>query len=74
VATWTGEISAGEILAEWASLSRMGSVEVERDTRERILRDLREWVAREFGDLDRPMPYQEQYVLDITQRPERRNA
>ncbi len=74
VATWTGEISAGEILAEWESLSRMGSVEVERDAREQILRDLRGWAAREFGDLDHPMPYQEHYVLDIAQLPERRNA
>ena len=74
VATWTGDISAGEILAEWATLSRMGSVEVERVTRELILDDIRGWTAREFGDLDRPWPYHEQYVLDIVQLPERRNA
>jgi hypothetical protein len=74
VTTWTGDISAGDILAGWASLSRMGSVEVERVNRERILRDIREWAVRELGDLDQPWPYREHYVLDIAQRQERQNA
>jgi ubiquinone/menaquinone biosynthesis C-methylase UbiE len=74
VATWTGNISAGEVIAEWESLTRMGSVEVDGVTRERILGDIREWAAQEFGDLERVWPYREQYVLDIVQLPERRNA
>jgi SAM-dependent methyltransferase len=74
VAAWSGAISAGEIIAEWEALSRMGSVEVDRGTRTHILRAIREWAAREFGDLDRPWHFHEQYVLDIVQRPERRHA
>lgn len=74
VATWTDDISAGQILAEWELLSRMGSVEVDDITRARILGDLRGWAARECGDLDRPWPYREQFVMDIMQLPERRNA
>lgn len=74
VAAWTGEISAGQLVANWETLSRMGSAEVAPDTREQILSDIRGWAVREFGDLDRPWPYREQYVLDIAQLPERRNA
>lgn len=74
VAAWTGGISAGEVLAEWKPLSRMGSFEVDSMTRARILSDLREWAAQEFGDLERAWPYREHYVLDIAQRPVRQNA
>jgi ubiquinone/menaquinone biosynthesis C-methylase UbiE len=68
VAAWTGEVSPGQILAGWEPLSRMGSVEVARGARMRILEDLRAWAAHEFGDLDRRWPYREQYMLDIAAR------
>lgn len=77
VAAWNGDISAGAILAEWEALSRMGSVKVGRLTHEKILSDLRTWAAREFGELERPSPYLEQFVLDIVRLPHaatRRNA
>lgn len=74
VAAWSGAISAGGIIAEWETLTRMGSVEVDRVTRERILSELRAWAAREFGALGYPWPFHEQYVLDIAQRPERQKA
>jgi hypothetical protein len=74
VAAWSGTVSAGEVLAEWDMLSRMGSVEVEAATRKQILDDIRGWAVHEFGDLDRQWPYREQYVLDIARQPERRNA
>ena len=67
VAAWTGEVSVEQILSEWGTLSRMGSVDVESGARERILGDIRGWAAHEYGDLDRPLPYREQYMLDIAQ-------
>lgn len=69
VTSWTGEISAGDVIGEWDTITRMGSVEVEEAIRERILTDLRDWAMREFGELDRPMPYHEQYVIEIARRP-----
>ena len=67
VATWSGETSAAQVIAEWRSLSRMGSVEVPDDARAHILDELREWAAREFGDLDRPWAYDERYILETVQ-------
>lgn len=74
VAAWSGECSARELLAEWESLTRMGSVEIGRVTHASILGDVREWATREFGDLDHPWPFCDQFVLDIAQRPERQHA
>lgn len=74
VAAWTDASSAGEIIAEWDTLTRMGSVEVDGVTRARILGTMREWAEREFGELDRTWPFREEYVLDIAQRPERQHA
>lgn len=70
VAAWTGDISVAQILAEWGTLSRMGSVEVESPMREHILGEIREWAGHEFGNLDRSWPYREQYMMDIAQLPE----
>ena len=74
VAAWSGDISTGEIIAAWEALSRMGSVDVDRALRERILSEIRAWAAHEFGDFDHPWPFHEEYILDIAQRPERRQA
>jgi ubiquinone/menaquinone biosynthesis C-methylase UbiE len=74
VAAWSGDISAGEVIAEWESLTRMGSVEVDSVARKRILSKIRTWAAQEFGSLERVWPFREQYVLDIVQLPERRTA
>jgi ubiquinone/menaquinone biosynthesis C-methylase UbiE len=68
-AAWTAETSVNEVLAGWNTLSRMGSVEVDKGTREQILREIRDWAAREIGELDRLVSHQERYVLDIVQRP-----
>jgi ubiquinone/menaquinone biosynthesis C-methylase UbiE len=68
-AEWTGETSIATILAGWETLSRMGSVEVDPDTRSAILAELRDWARVEFGNLDRMQPFRELFGLDIVRVP-----
>lgn len=68
-AEWSGETSVAAILAAWESLSRMGSVEVDPDTRAAILAELRAWARVETGDLNRLQPFREQFVIDIVRVP-----
>jgi ubiquinone/menaquinone biosynthesis C-methylase UbiE len=68
-AEWTGETSASAIITGWETLSRMGSVEIDADTRAVILAELRDWASVEIGDLDRLHPFREQFVLDIVRVP-----
>ncbi len=68
-AEWSGETSAGAIITSWETLSRMGSVEVDPDTRASILAELRDWARVEFGDLERLHPFREQFVIDLARMP-----
>lgn len=70
VAEWQGETSAAAILADWSSLSRMGSVEIEPATRAAILTELHDWSVSEIGSVDLVERYREQYVVDVVHVPE----
>jgi SAM-dependent methyltransferase len=69
VAEWSGVISPAEVIADWTSLSRMGSVAVDPVTRTVILDELRRWGRAEFGDLDRPEVCHERYAIDVIHLP-----
>jgi SAM-dependent methyltransferase len=65
VAEWTSVTTPGEIIAGWDTLSRMGSVSVDPETRAEILAELRHWSRAEFGDLDRLEASSTRYSIDI---------
>ncbi len=69
VAEWTGKTTPAEVIAGWASLSRMGSVSVGPGTRTDILDELRHWAQAEFGDIDRPEALRERYAIDVVRLP-----
>jgi SAM-dependent methyltransferase len=69
VAEWTGEISAGEVLAGWESLSRIGSLSINPDLRTRILDEVRRWAQVEIGDIDRAEVFHERYAIDVLRFP-----
>ena len=69
VAEWSGAISPAEIIAEWTSLSRMGSVAIDPDRRQEIIAELQAWARAELGDLDQPETYRERYVIDCVRLP-----
>jgi ubiquinone/menaquinone biosynthesis C-methylase UbiE len=69
VAEWSGAISPAEVIASWTSLSRMGSVEVNADRRQKILAELQDWARAELGDLDQPETYRERYAIDLVRLP-----
>ncbi len=64
VAEWSGAISPAEIIAEWTSLSRMGSVTIDPVQRQEIITELQDWARAELGDLDQPETYRERYAFD----------
>jgi hypothetical protein len=61
--TWTEAASAQHSLDAWRSLSRLGGIEVPGGIREIVLRELEEWAAGVFGELDRAVESEEAYVL-----------
>jgi ubiquinone/menaquinone biosynthesis C-methylase UbiE len=69
VAEWTGETSPAEVIAGWASLSRMGSVTVDPGMRAGILDKVGDWAKSEFGDLDRAEEFRERYAIDVVRLP-----
>jgi hypothetical protein len=69
VAEWTGAISPAEVIADWTSLSRMGSVAVDPVRRQEILVELQAWARAELGDLDLPKAYRERYAIDCVRLP-----
>jgi SAM-dependent methyltransferase len=69
VAEWTSVTTPGEIIAGWDTLSRMGSVPVDPETRAEILAELRHWSRAEFGDLDRLEASSTRYAIDIVRLP-----
>jgi ubiquinone/menaquinone biosynthesis C-methylase UbiE len=70
VAEWTGAISPAEVIADWTSLSRMGSVAVDPVRRQEILAELQDWARAELGDLDQPETYRERYAIDCVRLPQ----
>ena len=69
VAEWSGAISPAEVIADWTSLSRMGSVAVDPVRRQEILAELQDWARAELGDLDQPETYRERYAIDCVRLP-----
>ncbi len=69
VAEWTGAISPAEVIADWTSLSRMGSVAVDPVRRQEILVELETWARAELGDLGEPQAYRERYAIDCVRLP-----
>jgi ubiquinone/menaquinone biosynthesis C-methylase UbiE len=69
VAEWRGAISPAEVIADWTSLSRMGSVAVDSIRRQEILVELQTWARTELSDLDQPEAYRERYAIDVVRLP-----
>jgi SAM-dependent methyltransferase len=64
VATWTSRIAAERILLGWAALPGMGGIPIAPAVQTAILDELWAWARRELGDLRRPAPCDERYVLE----------
>ena len=64
VASWTSAVSAEEVISAWEPMSTMAGQPVAPDTKAEVLNELRRWALEEFGDLDRPHPYDEHYTLE----------
>ncbi len=69
VVEWTGETTPANVLAGWDTLSRIGSVTVDRVTHAGIAAELRGWALAAFGDLDRPETFRERYAIDVVRLP-----
>lgn len=69
VAEWTGETTPAEIIAGWDTLSRMGAVHIDPETRARIHDELRHWARDHIGELDRPEAFRERYAIDVVRLP-----
>jgi SAM-dependent methyltransferase len=74
VADWSSATTPAAVIANWESLTRMGSVPVEPTTRADILAELRDWARSEFGDLERPHPTSAHYMIDCVRLPERQEG
>jgi SAM-dependent methyltransferase len=70
VAEWSEATTPAEVIAGWASLTRMGSVAVEPALHQQILAELEVWARQEFGALDHPEVGRERYALDLVHFPE----
>ena len=69
VAEWSGATTPAEVIADWTSLSRMGSVAVDPVQRQEILVELQDWARAELGDLTQPETYRERYVIECVRLP-----
>jgi ubiquinone/menaquinone biosynthesis C-methylase UbiE len=69
VAEWRAVTTPAEVIAGWATLTRMGSVAVNLVRRQEILTELRAWARAEFGDLDQPEVSRERYAIDLVRLP-----
>ena len=70
VAEWGETTTPAEVIAGWASLTRMGSVAIDPVMHQEILAELRVWAREEFGTLDRPEVGRERYAVDLVRFPE----
>ena len=69
VAEWSGVTTPAEVIADWTSLSRMGSVAVDSVRRQQILGELQDWARAELGDLEQPEAHRERYAIDCIRLP-----
>jgi SAM-dependent methyltransferase len=70
VAEWSEATTPAEVIAGWASLTRMGSVAIDPAMHQEILAQLRTWASEEIGALDRPEVGRERYAIDLVRFPE----
>lgn len=66
-AQWTHTTTSRQILAAWRvkpGLTNAAGAPLDLEARARIFKDLEAWADTEFGGLDRPLPYTEQYTLE----------
>ena len=71
VAEWTEATTPAAVIAGWASLRRMGSVEIDPALHQEILAELEIWARQEISPLDRPEAGRERYAIDLIRFPER---
>jgi len=64
VASWTSTTTAEEVIAAWEPMATMAGQPVDAAARADVLAGLRRWAREEFGDLDSPQSYDEQYTLE----------
>jgi hypothetical protein len=69
VAEWSEATTPAEVVAGWASLTRMGSVAIDPVMHQEILAELRVWARAEIGDLNQPEVCQERYAIDLIRFP-----
>jgi SAM-dependent methyltransferase len=72
VATWTATASVGEILDDWREVGAMGGKQLSAATRDNVLTDVEAWAARELGDPDEIMSWDERYEISGARMPDRR--
>jgi ubiquinone/menaquinone biosynthesis C-methylase UbiE len=70
VAEWSEATTPAEVIAGWASLTRMGSVAIDPAMHQEILAQLRVWARQEIGALDQPEASRERYAVDLVRFPE----
>jgi SAM-dependent methyltransferase len=73
-ADWTASTSLDRVLRGWEAMPTMGGVELPATVRAAILRELRDWAARELGDLARVRGFTERYTLEGVRLPETAGA
>lgn len=62
-ARWSAPHRPADSLEAWARKDGLGGVEVDADTKARVLEATRRWAAARFGDPDAPLPQDESYEL-----------
>jgi SAM-dependent methyltransferase len=70
IAEWSEATTPAEVIAGWASLTRMGSVAVDPALHQQILAELEAWARQELGALDQSEVGRERYALDLVRFPE----
>jgi SAM-dependent methyltransferase len=63
VASWTSRASAVQILDDWETMTTMGGMDLTATARAALLQELREWAARELGELAQVTESTEVYLL-----------
>ncbi len=69
VAEWTSLTTPGEVITDWESRSRWGAVTLDETSRALMLDELRVWARREFGDLDQSETFPSRYAIDVIRLP-----
>ena len=68
-ARWTGTHRPADSIASWEGKSGLAGIEVPAETKARVLAELRDWAAAEYGDLHQPLDQEESFELDAVRVP-----